>query len=33
MVFDVDELLADVRALVVRSYEGDEAERPLPARH
>jgi hypothetical protein len=33
MIFDVDELLADVRALVVQSYADDEAARPLPSRH
>jgi imidazolonepropionase len=32
MIFDVDELLADVRALVVQSYADDEAARPRPAR-
>jgi hypothetical protein len=32
MIFDVAELLADVRALVVQSYADDDAVRPLPAR-
>jgi imidazolonepropionase len=32
MIFDVAELLADVRALVVQSYAEDEAARPPSAR-